>query len=390
MSLFRPRSEKRSANWDVLREFGTGGTYVSGMTRALQLGPVYAATSYIADAFSMLPLAAYSDRGGGRRKLNPQPDLITSPHVNELFTRVEWLHQGITSWLLRGNAYGVITALDDAGRPSKIAWLNPDSVRVDERGTTPDYYYGGNDKPLDKSTLVHIPWYPAPGSVVGLSPISLFKRQIEMGSSAVDYGHNWFTAGGVPSGHLMYGAGPLDTEQSAVVKARFKEAVRGNDFFVSGNDWSWTSLAVKPAEAEFLQTIKATANVIASIYRIPPEEIGGEATNSLTYSTVELNQINFQTRTLAPIFTRWEHHLNRLLPKQQYVKFNPDSVVRTDLKSRMEAHALALANAIETNPEARALEERPPLTPDEIAQWTEMYKKTAAAPAAAPTNEGGA
>lgn len=379
MSLFRGGGiEQRS--WDVLRDFASGKGYVSGSYSALSLSPVYAATAYIADAFSMLPIAAYSDRGGGRRKLNPQPELMLTPHVHPLFTRVEWLHQGITSWLLRGNAYGVITALDDQGRPSKVVWLNPDSVRVDET-KNPVEYWNGSVK-LDLSTLVHIPWYPQPGSIVGLSPVGLFKRQIEMGGSAIDYGHEWFKSGGAPSGHLKYGAGPLDPEKSAYVKAKFREAVRGNDFFVSGNDWEWTALAIKPEESQFLATIKATANTIAAIYRVPPEEIGGEAANSLTYSTVELNQINFQTRTLAPIFTRWEHHLNRLLPRQQYVKFNPDSVVRTDLKTRMESHALALTHAIETNPEARALEEKPPLTPEEKAEWADMYKKTT--PAAAP------
>lgn len=388
MSLFR-HGEQRSANWDVLRSFPNGSVYTDATQQALSLAPVYAATSYIADAFSMLPLAAYSDRGGAARRLTPQPELITSPHINSLFTRVEWLHQGCTSWLLRGNAYGVITALDDQGRPSKIAWLHPDAVRVDETKNPVEYYHHG--KKLDTSTLLHIPWYPALGSVVGLSPIGLFKKQIEMGSHAVGYGAEWFKQGTVPSGHLKFNAGPLDPEQSAQVKDRFKAAVRGNDFFVSGNDWTWEGLTIKPEEAQFLQTIKATANVIASIYRVPPEEIGGEAANSLTYSTVELNQINFQTRTLAPIFTRWEHHLNRVLPKQQYVKFNPDSVVRTDLKTRMDAHAVALAHAIETNPEARALEERPPLTPAELAQWTDMYKKAAPVPAApGKDQEGGA
>lgn len=382
MSLFwRPQSEQRS--WDVLRDFAHGGTSTleSSMQAALRLAPVYAATSYIADTFSILPLSAYTTRSGNRVKLDPQPQLVLNPHVHSIFTRVEWLHQGITSWLLRGNAYGVITDLDAGGIPSQIAWLHPDSVRVDETKPIPEYWHG--DKRLNLDTLIHIPWYPQPGSIVGLSPISLFRQQIETGNAAVGWGHNYFQAGSVPSGHLKYGAGPLDPEQSAAVKARFKEAVRGNDFFVSGNDWEWQSLSIKPDEAQFLQTIKASANLIAAIYRVPPEEIGGEATvGSLTYNTVEMAQIKFHTRTLQPIFTRWEAHLNRLLPNRQYVKFNADALIRADSKARAETHEINIRTGIETLDEGRALEDKAPMTAAELAAWKDMHQKVApAAPA---------
>lgn len=389
MSIFR-RTEQRSINsWPV--DFAHGGTSLSADTlaNAMRLAPVFAATSLIADSFSVLPVTGYTNRGGSRKRLDPQPDLCVNPHFHPLFTRVEWLHQFCTSFLLRGNSYGLITQLDSNGRPSKIAWLNPDHMRIDESGPRPVYWY--NEKEVDLSTLVHIPWYPQPGSVVGLSPIGLFKSQIETGLQAGNYGHTWFKNGATPSGHLKYGAGPLTNAQSDTVKARFKAAVKGNDFFVSGNDWEWKALSVSAEESQFLQTIKATANTVASIFRVDPEEIGGESPNSLTYRTLELNQIKFQVRTLQPIFTRLEHHMNMLLPPAQYVKFNPDAVVRTELKTRMEAHEIALRIGMETNAEGRALEDKAPLTPAEMKQWKELYGDLPAAPAGgSESEEGGA
>jgi len=375
MSLFRRTETRDAASWQALRDFATGGAplFGTGTKAALTLIPLYAATALIADSFSCLPMAAYESTNGSRRKLTPQPQLCYAPHINPVFTRVEWLHQFAVSYLLRGNAYGLITAIDQRGVASKVAWLNPDAVRVDESGPLPVYWHG--DKELDTSTLLHIPWYPQPGSVVGLSPVGQFKVQIETGTSAGQYGNNWFRNGSVPSGHLKYAAGPLDQEQTATVKARFKAAVSGNDLFVSGNDWDWKILSVKPEEAQFLQTIKATANQIAAIFRVDPEDIGGEAGSSLTYATLEMNQIKFQTRTLQPIFTRVEHHLNRLLPDYQYIKFNPDAIVRTDLKTRMEAHEIALRTGMETQPEGRALEDKAPLTPQEINDWMKFYGK---------------
>jgi HK97 family phage portal protein len=372
MSLFR-KMERRTLDGSSLSGFARGTSPLLGNSAksALRLVPLYSATGMIADSISILPMAAYETTSGGRRKLTPQPELVWAPHPNPVFTRVEWLHQFATSFLLRGNAYGLITAVDQAGNPKKVHWMSPDSVKVDESAGIPKYYY--NDKPLDLATVLHIPWYPAPGSVVGLSPIGQFKMQIETGYAAGKYGNDWFRNGSMPSGHLKYSASTLDNTQSARIKAKFKEAVEGNDVFVSGNDWDWTAMSVKPDEAQFLQTIKATANQFAAIYRVDPQDIGGESGSSMTYSTLEMNQIKFQTRALQPIFTRLEHHLSRLLPNFQYIKFNPDAIVRTDLKTRMEAHEIALRIGMETQPEGRELEDRPPLTSQEQADWLKFY-----------------
>lgn len=390
MSIFRRKEQRSTGNWDALRglDFGHGGSpfRANNIEQALRLAPVYAATSLIADTFSMLPCAGYTfGRSGVRERLKPQPELCWAPHPLPWLTHVEWKHQFATSYLLRGNAYGQITALDNMGRPSKIAWLNPDGVRVDETGRTPVYFY--NEEEMDTTSLVHIPWYPKPGSVVGLSPISLFKSVIETGGSAGDFGHNWFKSGSMPSGHLKYNNGTLDNAQVPVVKARFKAAVAGGDVFVSGNDWDWKALSVTADEAQFLQTIKATATTVATIFRVNPEDIGGETGSSLTYKTLELDQIRFQIRTIQPMFTRLEAHMTRLLPDYQYVKFNPDAMIRTDLRSRMEAYGIQLDKAIATNPEVRALEDRAPLTPEELEMWKEMYQKSSPAPVSNSNNK---
>lgn len=387
MSLFRTTVENR----DLSDSGGRFGRYLSpsfgaGSKAALSVVPVYSATSLIADSLAILPLTGYEFTGGKRARIDPQPGLCSDPHPSEIYTRVEWLHQFATSFLLRGNAYGIITALDGNGIPSKVAWLNPDNVRVDESRS--DVVYLHHEKRIDPATLLHVPWYPQPGSVVGLSPIERFRAQLETGNAAVEYGRSWFRNGSMPSGHLKYsgnvGHGTLNDEQAQRVKARFKAAVAGNDLFVSGTDWDWTALSVKPDDAAFIQTLKATANQVAAIYRVSPEDIGGEAGSSLTYATVELNQIKFQTRALQPIFTRLEHHLSRLLPANQYVKFNPDAIVRTDLKTRMEAHAIALKAGIETQDEGRALEDKEPLTPAEQKLWLQMYGGTKPTPKDAP------
>lgn len=380
MSLFRKEEARTIPLSAPLRDFGTGGYrygspfWTDSMQAALKLIPVYAATSMIADSISTMPVAAYSENAAGiRTKLRNQPSLLIQPHPNPVFTIVEWLQQFCASFLLRGNAYGLVTAIDNGGYAQKVYWMNPDAMRVQEKHGVATYFY--NEEKLDPETVLHIPWYPKPGSVEGLSPIQQFKVQFETMAAAAAFGNDWFKNSGVPKGHLKWKAGVLDNEQAQVAKTRFKAAVSGQDVFVSGNDWDWTALSVKPEEAQFLATIKATATEIAAIFRVSPEDIGGEAASSLTYSTLEMNQYKLQVRALQPIFARLEFHLTRILPPRQYAKFNPDALIRTDVKTRMEAYALALQNGVFTNEYVRSLEDQPPMSDQEKADWQDFYGK---------------
>lgn len=373
MSLWRNEHRDIPAS-APLRAWSQGDVSLSdsAIDTALRLIPVYAATSLIVDSIACMPAHVYEDGPGGRRTLAAvQPPIVETPHPNSLFTRIEWVQQFGASFLLRGNAYGYVVAIEPNGTPSKIAWLNPDRVQVNETGSVPQYFY--DEEPLDRGRLLHIPWYPKPGSVVGLSPIGQFKAQFETSSLASGYGRSWFKQSGVPKGHLKFAAGPLDTEQATIAKDRFKAAVSGNDIFVSGNDWEWKALSVAPNEAQFLETIQAGATEIAAIYRVSPEDIGGKSGDSLTYSTLELNQLRLQTRALQPVFTRLEAHMKRILPAGQYYKFNADAMIRTDIKARMEAYQIGLTAGIYTPEFVWGKEDIAPMTKKQRDAWKEQY-----------------
>jgi phage portal protein BeeE len=141
-------------------------------------------------------------------------------------------------------------------------------------------------------------------------------------------------------------------------------------------------------DVHFLETIKASATEIAAIYRVQPEDIGGVSGGSLTYATLEMNELKRNRRALMPWVRRMEWATTGLLPQPQYVKANMDHLARADLKTRMEAHDIALRIGLETLPEGRALEDKAPLTPDEINEWQNMYGSRKGQPVATSTTEG--
>lgn len=368
-------SEQRSigdATAGVLGGFADGGSLGSrSMKSALRVVPVYAASSLIAESLAVTPISAYQRTpSGGRAAPAQQPGLVTNPNPNPLGTRVDWMHQAVASLKLRGNAYGNVVDFDRYG-PSKIQWLNPDAVQVDESGPLPEYY--NNGVKLDRSGVVHIAEYVLPGSVVGLSPIEQFRGQIEMAQSAQTFGNNVFRKSGVPSGHLKNTAQKLSALESGVVKSRFKSSVANGDVFVSGNDWDYTKLGLSMADVQFLESIKATANQVAAIYKVPPEEIGGDSGNSMKYTTEELNQQKFIRRALQPTAVRLEHHMDRLLLGGLYVKFNLNASARGDLKTRMEAYDTGLRIGAYTLEQVRDFEDFEMLTTSEVDQWQTWF-----------------
>jgi len=387
MSLFRRTpgtTEQRSISYQDV--WGAGGNIAPALqadrvSGALRLAPVYAATSLIADMIATSPIRAYREKTEGiRENLAVQPQLIRNPNPWGT-SRIAWFHQGLASVLLTGNAVGYVVAHDSAGTPSKIIWLNPNDITIIEEQEdwfhTPAFYWRGRF--LDPALTIHIPGYTVAGSVKGLSPIGLFKTQIETGLHAQSYQLDWFKNGAAPSGWFKNTAQKLKADEATAIKTRFKSAVSNRDLLVTGNDWDWTSLAVPADQAQFLSAIKANATTIASIYKVSPEDIGGVLDKSLTYKTLEQDGIKMTIRALRPWAARFEEALTAILPRPQYAAIDLDWTSRGTVMERMQAHAVALAAGLETNDEARAAENRPPLTSSQVADWQGNYRASTAA-----------
>lgn len=325
---------------------------------------LYATHRTIIDAVSATPLHAFRTKpDGSPERLLRTPDILRPP-VGQPHA---WKAQYCASVLSDGNAFGLVIGVDRSGWPTGVLWLNPYDVEVDESGPVPRYVYAG--RPVDRESIIHIPWIVPPGKFRGISPIKAFKTTIETGVYAQQSASDWFKNGAIPAGHLKNDKRSLDKESAQAAKAVFKAAVSGRDVLVTGNDWSYETIGVPADEARFIETLKLSATQIASIYGVPPEEVGGDRGNSLTYSTLEQDDLRFNARVVRPWAVRLEEALTAAMPRPQYAKFNLDANVRADLKTRMEAHEIAQRAGVATNDEVRRLEDRAPLTPAERDEW---------------------
>lgn len=379
MSLFRglfaPRVERRDLT--ASQAFGIGAdTIQRGSVDSLV--PLYAAHRVIIDAVASTPLHLYRDQLDGSKVQLRTPSLFKDRDG----TSFTWVSKCVASLLYDGNAVGLVTATDYTGWPSALTWLDPRHVQIEDDNGVPRYFL--DRRPLDSVDVVHIPWIVPPGKHRGISPLKAFKIAFETGVHAQKTAHDWFQNGAIPSVHVKNTQMTLDPTQTEILKQRYKASVYGRDVLLTGNDWDINAIGVPADQAQFIQTLKLSATQIASIYGIPAEEIGGESGSSLTYKTLEQQEQRFYGRVVRPWASRIEEHLSTKVPGQQYVKFNLDAMVRADLLTRMQAHQIALDIGLETQDEGRLLEDRAPLTPEQVQQWKDNYGAKPPPPAAAP------
>jgi HK97 family phage portal protein len=358
VSLFARRTERRVISYQ--QYFGSGApSPLTGslQERALRLAPVFGAVRLLGDNISTTPFVGYrvaSDDSSIR--LPVQPALLTTPTQHG--SVIDWRMRMVTSMALRGNAFGLPTGYDSNARVTQLEWLDPDCVTLerDDVMFPPRWYVLG--RPVEH--LVHIPWFVLPGRVLGLSPIRAFKTLIETGIKAEQFGHDWFTNGAVPSG-VLESDQVVNKETAEVLKHRFKEAARGRDIVALGVGAKYKPITVPPEESQFLETIKATATQIATIFGVPPERIGGEAGGPLTYTTVAMNGEDLLRFTLRTYLRRIEAVLSALLPRPQVVRADADELTRPDALTRYQGYQIAVSTGVLSRNEVRHAEALPPI-----------------------------
>lgn len=122
------------------------------------------------------------------------------------------------------------------------------------------------------------------------------------------------------------------------------------------------SIGFSPEQMQLLNLQQFCIEQIARIYSLPPVFL--QDLSKGTYSNVEQQDLHFVKHTLRRWIEQTEQEMNLKLfgrASDMTVRFNVDSLLRGDLKTRMEAHATAIQNGIKTPNEIRDHEGLEPL-----------------------------
>jgi len=323
---------------------------------ALRLSTVWGCVRLLADSVSTLPLHVY--RGDDRDPI-VTPPLLQRPSAD--FPELsDWLWAVMASVLLRGNAWGVITARAGAGLlPAQVDLVHPDRVAVVLEDGQWAVRVGGERK--DWSELFHVKGYPFPGSPLGLSPIAYGREAIGLGLGAERYGGKFFGDGATPQGVLTSDQ-RINAEQAETLQERWETRHKGRRrIAVLGDGAKFQPITIPPEEAQFIATQKFNVSTICRFYGVPPEMMAGETAGHEAYTSPEMRGTDFLTFTLRPWLLRVERAVSGLLPRTQAARFNAGGFVRATLADRYAAHESGIRAGWLLRSEVRELEDRPPI-----------------------------
>lgn len=329
---------------------------------ALQVPTVWACVKLLADTVSSMQLETFRKTDSVPRRIT-DPQIVLTPDAGE--TQSEWLHMLMVSLLLRGNAYCLIVSRDGMGRPTQLMILNPDMVRVTVDKETGRVTYKLGAAQIDRSRDIwHVRGLTLPGGKVGLSPIGYAAATVGVDLAARKFAGDFYNGGGLPKGKLKSDQA-INQQQAVTLKERLAAATLNREPVALGDGVDYELLPIKAEESQFIATQQFNIAQIARFFSVPAEMVGGSAGNSLTYSTVELNSLNFLTYGVQFWLKRIEDSFFGLLPEPQYVRFNASMLLRTDAKTQAQIDAISVAAKIRAPSEIRTARDLPPLTDGE-------------------------
>lgn len=385
MSLFFKR-ELNFLDANQLLNQRTAARSRSGFTqistdKALRHSAVWACRRLRADLISTMPIDVFRRVNGTQIEVTKPAVFITPGGDNVDWC--EWVYSSQGDLDTSGNAVGVITQTDAAGLPARIELASFDDVVVHAKGSTITSYRINGEK-YDPKNIWHERQHTVAGLPVGLSPIA--HAAISLGGylSAQEFALDWFSGGGIPAARMKNTSRTLDAKQAQDIKDRFNATMRNGDLLVHGSDWEYDTIAAKASESAFIDQMQYGVTDICRFMGVPADMIDAQtSTGSITYANVTQRNLQLLIMNINPGLVRRETTFSRkLLPMPRYVKFNRGALLEMDLKTRYEANQIAINSRTLAPSEARALEDRPPFTPEQLAEFDQLFGSRAPAPVA--------
>lgn len=386
MSLFSKRvATITAADLIPSRTGARRGSVAVNNETALRHSAVWACLRLRANLVSTMPVDLYRRVNGQQVELTKPPVLVNPG--GERVGMGEWLYSSQFDLDRSGNCFGLITKTDGRNLPAQIELLPLGDVTVLRKGGLLKYRVGGEI--LDPSKVWHEKQYTVAGLDVGLSPVAYAAWSIGEYLSIQDFALDWFGNSTVPATHLKNTAKTMSATEAQGHKERFLSSVQSGQPWVTGMDWEYNPLTVANQTTEWIEGKQFGIGDIARFFDCPGDLIDAIVTGgTITYANVTQRNLQFLIMHLQPAITRREHALTTLTPRPQFVKLNTDVLLRMDpatraetIKTQIEARTLAPS-------EARAIDDRPPFTEDQLAEFDRLFGAKTALPQLKPIGSG--
>lgn len=356
--------------------FGSGSSIFKGNSNvispqtAMRMTTVFACNRVIAETLSSISLDVYKRIDNGKEKaVDFSLYHLLKYQPNPSLTSVAWREMIAYDLNTRGNHYSQIIR-NGLGEVTALYPLVSDRMTVKVvMGGNKRFIYDMGDKKqvLTSKEILHIIGLPSESGATGISYIEYNKRAIQLGDTTQEFGINFFDKGANSSGAFS-----TDGELGDEAYKRLKEDLganyagmqnSGKPMLLEGG-LKFERISIPNNDAQFLETRKYQKEEIASIFRVPMHMIN--SLENATFSNIEHQSLEFVKFTILPTVKRIEQALNSFLlneqQKKEYsIKFNLDTLLRGDFKTRTDGYKTMQMMGNMTINEVRALENMNPI-----------------------------
>ena len=346
--------------------------------KGLREATVYACVKILSEAVAKLPLKVYREGPRGAEKATDHylyPLLKSRP--NPYMTAYDMFKAVEVQRNLHGNAFIVPEVVQSGPDRGRIRWLWPVDAKaveiwVDNRGlfeAKNRVWYivriNGDEVRLRPDEVIHLKAMTLDG-IVGVSPLQYLRWLVESGAAGTRHIRDFFKQGLQVKGIVHY-TGDLSPEAEQVFRERFERMAAGlkaaHRVALLPIGYQFQPLELSMTDAQFLETAQLTARQIANAFGVKMHQLND--LSRATHTNVTEQQKEFYQDTLQSILTSYEQELTYKLftPSEieqgYYVKFNVDSILRSDIKTRYEAYRIGIQGGFLKPNEVRAWEELP-------------------------------
>jgi HK97 family phage portal protein len=344
----------------------------------MQSPTVHAIVTAISRRLAVTPIHVYRkgmEQGRDikeRLPSHPVARLLAKP--NNFQTSHDFWADASSCFVRHGNFYAY-KARGSTGPIRELVPLHPDAVEVKQDNQTGAVTYrvrqaSGEQGEYSLAKMFHARG-PARNFIQGDSPVRDVQLAIALEIMAEKFGATFFQNGAMPLMifKFMAGAGGFRTKEEEQRFVQDFQAMLGGQnrhraMLLPKNIETGDPVRVENDKAQFLETRKYQRTVIAGAFGVPPHLVGD--LERATFNNVEQQDKDFTLNVIMPVAHAFEAAMERDLLTDAdrasgiCVRFNLDSILRADFKSRQEGLKIQREMGVINSNEWREIEGKNP------------------------------
>jgi HK97 family phage portal protein len=290
---------------------------------------------------------------------------------NTFQNHIQFKEWWITSKLIRGNAYA-LKQRDNRGVVTALYLLDPCMVQVLVSPNGSVFYQLGEDNlaglkeggvQVPASEIIHDRMNCLFHPLVGLSPLFAAGLAANQGLSIQKDSSSFFGNGAKPSG-ILIAPGAISDETATRLKDAWMANYTGENagkIAVVGDGLSFQPMRMSSVDAQLIEQLRWTAEVVCSCFHVPPYMVGvGPAP---TYNNIEALSQQYYTQCLQTLIESMELCLDEglALPSGYGTELDLEGLLRMDTATQIDALNKAVGGGWMSPNEARAKRDMPPV-----------------------------